>query len=470
MSIANFLPVVLAGGVGSRLWPASRKSFPKQFLDILGDGRSLLVSSIDRNLFDDAHKGFVLTTADQTLLSKTFVRRAGMEEKFEVCSEPQGKNSGPAVLLACKYALSFSKDPDVVLGIFSADHHIQKEGVYRERIEQAVELASKGKVVTLGITPSYPATSYGYIRVGQSTDDYNSSGPVESFIEKPDLEKAKSLLEEKNVFWNAGIFIFQAKVMLDLFKKHQPAMFAEFEKLNDDFSNIAEVYEGLEDISFDYAVMEHIESDLWCLPSDIGWSDVGSWEEVSRLNQKGVKVDELAESQGNEYLSLGVEPKRVVALGVEDTIAVETPDALLLMKKGMGQHVRQAYKMFSEETEQNLTNEHRFEERPWGRFEILLDTAYFKSKRIVVRPGQRLSYQSHNHRAEHWVVVKGEAEVTLNDEVHVLGVNEHIHIPLKAKHRVANKGKENLEFIEVQTGSYFGEDDIIRYSDDYSRV
>lgn len=469
MGISNFLPVVLAGGVGSRLWPASRRSFPKQFLDVLGDGRSLLVSSIERNLVEGAHAGFVLTTADQTLLSKTFLRRAGMEGRFEVFSEPVGKNSGPAVLLACKYALSASNDPDVVLGIFSADHHIQNESLYRERIQQAVDLASSGKVVTLGITPSYPATSYGYIRVGSSNAE-GGAHIVDSFIEKPDAEKAKKLFEEDGVYWNAGIFVFQAKVMLELFKKHQPEMYAAFDNLKNDFSNIADVYADLKGISFDYAVMEHIESNLWCLPADIGWSDVGSWEEVSRLNQRSRRIDELSNSHGNDYLSLGVEPKRVVALGVEDTIAVETPDALLLMKKGMGQEVRKAFELFADDTGKGLTEEHRFEERPWGKYEILLDTPYFKSKRIIVLPGQRLSYQSHNHRAEHWVVVKGEAEVTLDDNVHVLGVNEHIHIPLQAKHRVANKGTENLEFIEVQTGTYFGEDDIIRYSDDYARV
>ncbi len=409
-------------------------------------------------------QGMVVTIASQKIMTRTFLDREGFKEVRVVC-EPEAKNTAAAVLLAC-YAAQKTFGDDVVVGIFPADHLVQKEAHFTKLLSLAVEEAAKGHVVTLGIQPDAPSTAYGYIQVGEAQ---NNICQVKKFIEKPDLEKAKALIAEGNVYWNAGMFVFKASVMRNLFEKYLPEVAAPFKNLKDDLSNLAEVYTKLPSISIDYGIMEKIQSEIRCIPADIAWSDVGSWEEVTRLKKSKAKELLEIDSSGNEYIALDLQDKQVVCLGMDDIIIVDTPDALVMCKKGHGQDLKKAVAEIRKTRTDILIN-HAFEERPWGRFEILMDSPYAKSKRIIVRPGQRLSYQSHKHRSEHWTVVKGVAEVTLNDEIHKLKAGEHIYIPLGAKHRVANTSSEPMEFIEVQTGTYFGEDDIVRYSDDYARI
>lgn len=462
MKAHNFIPVVLAGGSGTRLWPASREAFPKQFFDLTGEGKPLLVNAIGRVAREG--KGMVVTIDAQKIMTRTFLDRAGFKN-IEVVCEPVARNTAAAVYLAC-LAAQKSHGSDAIIGIFPADHIVQKEEEFKKLLNLAVSEAGNGHVVTLGIQPNAPSTAYGYIQVGNQDSGVCQ---VQKFIEKPDLEKAKELIAQGHVYWNAGMFVFKAQVMRELFLKHLPEIVKGFDGLKEDFSNLESVYSALPSISIDYGIMEKIQSEIRCIPADIAWSDVGSWEEVNRLRK--TKAKELLEidSSGNDYVALDLQDKQVVCLGIEDTIIVDTPDALVLCKKGHGQDLKKAVAEIRKERTDILTN-HAFEERPWGRFEILMDLPHAKSKRIIVHPGQRLSYQSHKHRSEHWTVVKGEAEVTLDDVIHKLKAGEHIYIPLGAKHRIANSSKESVEFIEVQTGTYFGEDDIIRYSDDYERA
>ena len=461
MAKTNFIPVILAGGSGTRLWPASREAFPKQFFDLTGEGQPLLASAIGR--VSENGKGMVVTIDAQKVMTRTFLDRAGFKDVKIVC-EPQAKNTAAAVYLACVEAQN-TYGADAILGIFPADHIVHKEEEFKKLLNLAIDEAAKGHVVTLGIQPDSPSTAYGYIQV---TDAKASVCQVERFIEKPELEKAKALIASGKVFWNAGMFVFKAQVMRELFDVHLPEIAKGFAELKKDLSNLQPIYSALPSISIDYGIMEKIQSEIRCIPAEIAWSDVGSWEEVSKLRRSKPKELLEIDSEGNDYVALDLQDKQVVCLGISDTIIVDTPDALVLCKKGHGQDLKKVVAEIRKSRTDILTH-HAFEERPWGRFEILMDLPHAKSKRIIVSPGQRLSYQSHKHRSEHWTIVKGMAEVTLDDEIHKLKAGEHIYIPLGAKHRIANTTNEAVEFIEVQTGTYFGEDDIVRYSDDYDR-
>lgn len=451
---------VLSGGAGTRLWPYSRTEFPKQFLDILGTGQSLLEETCKR-LEALGDLGIVTT---QTLRSMTIGLLKKNQLEAQCLYEPQMKNTAPAILWAALDC--YRKDPEAVVGIFPADHVVKDTEKFRASVRQAFEVAALGKIVTLGIEPRYPATAYGYIQV--KNQESKDSLEVLRFIEKPSEEKALQLLETGNVFWNAGIFVFKAKIMLEAFKKFLPDFYSGFATLKSDNSNIAEIYKSLRSESIDYGVMEKLSA-IECVPLASDWSDVGSWEEVARLSQSAGSIE--VEGHGNFFKSLNPASSRMPAfLGVSDLMVIDTPDAILVTHKGLGQGVRKVVeKMKANSQIAGRVDRHTFEERPWGRFEVLRDEEKFKTKKITLNPGQRLSYQSHNHRAEHWIVIEGTARVTLNDKELDVPAGEHVFIPKNAKHRVANLSDRPLIFVEVQTGSYFGEEDITRYSDDYGR-
>jgi len=464
MSAKNRHLYVLSGGAGTRLWPFSRETFPKQFFDLTGSGQPLFIETLSR--LKGLGSLHVLTTELLHFSSMGLLKRHNLEAK--ILSEPAIRNTAAAVGLAT--LTSLRENPEAVVGVFPADHFVKKPEIFRSALTQAFEVAAQGNVVTLGIQPSYPATAYGYMELKDRVDNKKDwQGPIQvsRFVEKPTFEKAQELLNTQRAVWNAGVFVFPAKFMAELYKKHLPEMWHAFENVHSDFSNLKEVYSSLESVSVDVGIMEKV-SNLQCIPVEMGWSDVGSWEEVVAFAQDtGVSVN--IESSGNFYENLqSVTPKTSVFVGVSDLMVLDTPDALLIASKGSGQKVKEAVQKLKI-TNARLLKEHAFESRPWGRFEILTDEPHYKSKKITVMPGQKLSYQSHSKRAEQWVVVKGKAEVTLNDQIHHLEVGESIQIPLGAKHRMNNPGTIELEFIEVQTGSYFGEDDIIRYSDDYGR-
>lgn len=456
------IPVILSGGSGTRLWPVSRQQMPKQFCDIFG--APLQTQTLQRCM----HLGapWIVTSKALQTLTELNLKQNKMKN-VRVVYEPKGKNTAPAIAVLCKLLLDQGQGDEIV-GIFPSDHLVTKEKAFLEVVSFAVMVAEENRVVTLGITPSYPETGYGYIQTkAVSLKDHGvfKAFSVVKFHEKPDLEKAKDFLAQGSFSWNAGIFVFKASHMASLFAKFQPGMWKEVQALTADLSNLENVYDKVQSISIDYAIMEKLSSEeLTCIPADFGWSDVGSWDAVATL-QKGQEILNV-KSQNN--FVFGSEEKHYSMIGMEDVILVDTRDALMLVKKGASQDVRHVVDALNQQ-KSSLLKEHPFEYRPWGYFEILKDTENFKSKVIRVNPHSQISYQSHAKREEHWTITKGSGEVVLNDQVIPVQAGSHIHIPLGAKHRIRNTTDSLLEFVEVQLGTYFGEDDIVRYQDDYQR-
>lgn len=469
--LANFTPVVLSGGAGTRLWPISRLSFPKQFCELMDE--SLLEKTLKR--VGSLGSPWTLTINElQTLTGRVF-RNLDVPLN-QIIFEPTARNTAPAIALLCKL-FELQKRNQEIIGIFPADHLITKEQVFSEAIELAVECAKKNLVVTLGIQPEYPATGFGYIETSQNQVEKKSdltAWVVQGFREKPDLETAKDFLAKKNFYWNAGIFVFKVETMIKHLKSFTPEIWNGLEPLKIDLSNLKEIYSSLPKISIDYGVMERLKGDLACIPCDIGWSDLGSWDDVSNINETPFarefenKSDVVtARSENNFVFSM---TKKVYGLlDVNDLIVVDTPDAMLVTKKGSSQDVRLIVDQLTKRG--HITaKEHLFEKRPWGIYTVLREEMDYKSKLIAVDPGAQISYQLHYKRNEHWVIVRGQAEVTLDGEIKKLGPGESVFVKAGTKHRIRNTGTEPLEFIEVQTGLYFGEDDIIRFQDDYNRA
>jgi len=462
------IPVILSGGSGTRLWPVSRAAYPKQFCDFF-DG-SFLGSTIDRlQSLGEVH---VLTTQAMETLTQSAVAKKKLRPE-NVLFEPFGKNTGPAVALLC-HILQSRGAGDEIVGVFPSDHLIAEEEVFHRAVKLADQVARQGYVVTLGVLPTQPATGFGYIEVSDEKvavgESVKAMG-VTAFREKPTAEVAKKYVQSGRHFWNAGMFVFKVSDMSAAFAKMQPKLWKEIQCIRPDMSNAQYHYAMVESISLDYAIMEHLERQV-CIPCDMGWSDVGSWDEMARLaEESALQTKSRAEvfnvDSDNNYV-FSVNNKVVGLLDVKGLIVVDTPDALLVSQKGSSQKVRELVEELQEAGQPEATA-HPFETRPWGRFEVLADEPEFKAKKLVVEPHQQLSYQSHAKRSEHWVVIAGQAEVTLNDRVHVVKMGEYIFIPVGTKHRVRNPGRETLVIVEVQTGSYFGEDDIVRYKDDYKR-
>lgn len=462
------IPVVISGGSGTRLWPLSRMKHPKQFCNLTGE--SLLTTTLRR--VSPFGSPWILTTKELASGSQQALRASGFTPEA-VIAEPFGRNTAPAIALACHLFQTRGWGHEIA-GIFPADHLVLNTPAFRKAVSLASEKAQQGTVVTLGIRPTYPATGYGYIELSEAAsanDTETRAYDVQGFREKPNLETAKGFVASGSFMWNAGIFVFQVDKMAEHFARLMPELWQAIQQVKPDLSNVESIYRELKSISVDYGIMEHLK-DQACVPCDIGWNDLGSWDDVADVLSQNPSPLNLAEvvaprSRGNFVYSSS---KKVVGLvGVENLMIVETDDALLVARKGMGQDVRDVVEELKKRGHP-AASEHTFEERPWGRFEILRDEGHYKSKKITVHPGAQLSYQSHDKRAEHWIIVRGHGEVVLNDEIIKVGPGSAVFIPLQAKHRMRNTGSEPLEFIEVQTGQYFGEDDIVRYSDDYKRA
>lgn len=460
---AIMTPVIMSGGSGTRLWPLSRSQFPKQFCELFG--QSLQARTLDR--VKPLGSPVIVTSAELRTLTEAQLHATGAAE-IEVLYEPIARNTAPAIAYFCRWAEMRGRSDEIV-GFFPSDHLIRDEETFLSAVREAEKKAGSGHVVTLGVRPDRPETGFGYIQS-------DASGTVQKFHEKPDLPTAEGFLRDGRFSWNAGIFIFRVRTMIGLFQSHQPQLWQGLAELKTDLSNLAEVYPRLPSISIDYAIMEKIgggEGLLQCIPVDMGWSDVGSWDAVAEefLSRgepanAGVKVREI-EGRGNFVFS--TRDKSVNFVGVDDLRVVDTGDALLIARAGQSQKVRQVVEQLAKENSP-LLKSHAFEQRPWGHFEVLRDTPRFKSKIIQVRPREQLSYQSHSQREEHWIITGGRGEIVLDDRVIAVSAGHYVHIPLGAKHRIRNTGTEPLEFVEVQLGTYFGEDDIVRYQDDYRRV
>jgi mannose-1-phosphate guanylyltransferase/mannose-6-phosphate isomerase len=458
--MAKFTPVILSGGVGSRLWPLSRASFPKQFCELLDE--SLLEKTLKR--VAALGSPWVQTVPELGDLTARAFQNQGLS-RDQMIFEPAGRNTAPAIALLCR-VFELRGESDAIIGIFPADHLILKDDVFLRAVELAADEAARDTIVTLGLEPQYPATGFGYIEVDGSAGSSLKALGVKSFREKPDLATAQKFIAEKRFFWNAGIFIFKVSHMQECLRRLAPEIFTPLQAVTADLANLPQIYPRLPSISIDYAVMEKAHANLLCIPCDIGWNDLGSWDDVARFSEPPFSLDFLnkakvvsQDSRGNFIYS--VEKKIVGVVGLDDIIAIDTPDALLLARKGSTQDVRKVVDQLNALGE-TAAVEHSFEQRLWGRYTSLRDEPSYKSKLVSVDPGKEISYQYHTKRNEHWVFVGGAGEVTIDTLVKPVRAGDAVFIPALSRHGVRNTSASALEFIEVQTGTYFGEDDIIR--------
>lgn len=463
------IPVILSGGSGTRLWPVSRANYPKQFNELFDES---LQSLTLKRLVGLGKAPMIVTSVSLRDFTKKKAAEAGFPN-IEIIFEPYGRNTAPAVAVLCKL-LELKGEASEIVGIFPADHLVQDQEIFLSALALAEQGARENKVVTLGLKPQFPETGYGYIQTQKLPHAYNSklsSFSVIKFHEKPDSKTAENFLADGSFFWNAGIFVFQVQLMIQLIKKYQPQIWQGVDRLKADLSNIDSIYAELPSISLDYAIMEKLSgSELLCVPCDPGWSDVGSWDAVAEVYEKtGRERTNPIEVDSKNNFVLPTQNKTYALVGVDDLIVIDTEDALLISAKGHSQNVKTVVERIKTEAPK-LAIQHVFEERPWGRFEVLREKEHFKSKIIMVNPGAQISYQSHTKREEHWIIVRGSGEVILDEKVIPVEVGSYAKIPTGAKHRIRNTGTVPLEFVEVQLGSYFGEEDIVRYQDDYKRI
>lgn len=468
-------PVLLCGGSGTRLWPLSRESYPKQFSALMG--RESLFQASARRLSGAGFGPPIVVTGDPFRFIVT-EQLAGVEQSpATILIEPEARSTAPAILAAALWAQA--EDPDAMLLVAPTDHAIPDDAAFRAAVEAAVPRAAAGDLVTFGIHPTRAETGYGYLEL---TGDAQGTGPrpLSRFVEKPDAKELVGLMESGQVLWNAGIFLFTAQAVVAAFEIHAPGLIAgvraavmEAEK-DLGFTRLAPTpWAGLESISVDYAVMEKAEN-LAVMPFNAGWSDLGDWNAV--FHEGGADGAGNVVSDGataidceNTLLRSESEGLELIGLGLKDIVAIAMPDAVLVAHRDEAQRVREAVEKLSQKGSKQAVQFPR-DHRPWGWFESLVIGGRFQVKRIVVNPGAALSLQSHHHRSEHWIVVEGTAKVTVDDTVKLVSENESVYIPLGARHRMENPGMVPMVLIEVQTGSYLGEDDIVRYEDIYSRT
>ncbi|WP_415897582.1 mannose-1-phosphate guanylyltransferase/mannose-6-phosphate isomerase [Neptuniibacter sp. QD72_48] len=465
-------PVILSGGSGTRLWPLSRKMYPKQFLPLTSD-KTMLQETVARLSGLGTDELQVICNEEHRFLVAEQLRQ--VDNRGEIILEPVGRNTAPAIALSA-IALNKAGKGDSVMLVLAADHVIENVDAFQQSVNIALPLAEQGRLVTFGIVPTEPATGYGYIK---GTDDgAQEYMPVEAFVEKPDLETATAYLRSGEYFWNSGMFMFRADRYLEELKEHRPDILAACEGAMShtaedlDFLRVdKEKFAACPDDSIDYAVMEKTDCAV-VVPMDAGWSDVGSWSALWDVNDKdqfgNVSTgDVILESTQSSYVYS--EDRLVSTLGVDNLVIVDTKDALLVANKNRVQDVKS---IVAQVKEQGRTEhlQHREVYRPWGKYDSIDNGERYQVKHITVDPGAKLSLQMHHHRAEHWIVVKGTAEVRCGDEIKLLSENESTYIPLGELHQLYNPGKVPLEIIEVQSGSYLGEDDIVRFEDQYGRA
>jgi mannose-1-phosphate guanylyltransferase/mannose-6-phosphate isomerase len=470
-------PVLLCGGSGTRLWPLSRKSHPKQFVKLMGE-ESLFQSSALRLSGPGFGAPSVVTGSDFRFMVVEQLAAVEIAPR-DILIEPSARNTAAAI---CAAAIALeAKEGESLMLVAPSDHVIPDADGFRATVQAATSAALDGQIVTFGIRPDRAETGYGWLELtSKPSDDFAAvAQPLSSFVEKPNAEAAEALLEGGMHLWNAGIFLFSTATILKAFEQHAPATLSGVrDAFNDAEADLgftrlaAEPWSRLEDISIDYAVMENAPN-LSVVPYGGSWSDLGDWQAIWRegnADETGVVTSgpSTALDCKNTLLQATSESQELVAMGLEDIIAVAMPDAVLVAHKDRAQDVKIAVNKLKEKGASQAETLPR-DYRPWGWYKSIALGPRFQVKRIVVNPGAALSLQSHNHRSEHWIVVEGTAKVTIDDQVKTVTENQSVYIPLGAVHRMENPGKLPLTLIEVQTGSYFGEDDIVRYEDVYSR-
>ena len=464
------IPVIISGGTGTRLWPLSRKNKPKQFLSLFGE-YSLFQNTLSRlSGLQDIDSPLIVCNTEHRFMVAEQLQEIDIAAK-DIILEPCARNTAPAIALAALRAIE--NDKDAVLLVLAADHVIQNIPAFHKAIEQAKKHAEQNKLITFGIQPKSAHTGYGYIEAGKK----DQPSEVKRFIEKPELATAESYLAAGNFFWNSGMFMFKASAYLDELQQHSPEILsackASLEKsvIDLDFIRVeTESFEHSPSDSIDYAVMEKTTK-AFVVPLDAGWSDVGSWSSLWEAfpqdeNNNVIIGDVITDSVHNSYIHS--ENRLVTVLGLDDVVVVETHDAIMVAHKDKAQEVKKIVEALNKQERKEVLT-HRKCYRPWGSYDSVDYGERFQVKRITVNSGASLSLQKHYHRAEHWVVVSGTAEVTRDDEVILLGENESTFIPLGSVHRLRNPGRVPLEIVEVQSGSYLEEDDIIRLQDNYNR-
>lgn len=468
-----FLPVIMAGGSGTRLWPLSRQLNPKQFLPLVDSDLTMLQATIKRLDGLEHAVPRLICNENHRFLAAEQLRQLGLEEA-NIILEPVGRNTAPAIALAALQALTEQEDP--ILLVLAADHLIQDLDAFHKSIAKALVLAEGGKLVTFAITPTRPETGYGYLQMGSPVGE--GGFKVNRFVEKPDLQTAQEYLSEGGYFWNSGMFMFRASRYLQELERFQPIIVSVCRdalaggQQDMHFTRVdASIFVTSPDDSIDYAVMERT-SDAVMVPLDAGWSDIGSWSalwEAGEKNSEGnlFKGDVLSENTSGSYIH--ATHRLVTTVGVKDLIIIETKDAVLVAHKDQVQDVKKIVDQLKSRKRQEHAN-HREVYRPWGVYDSIDSGERYQVKRITVKPGEKLSVQMHHHRAEHWIVVSGTARVTNGEKTYLVTENQSTYIPIGQIHALENPGMIPLELIEVQSGSYLGEDDIVRFEDIYGRV
>jgi mannose-1-phosphate guanylyltransferase/mannose-6-phosphate isomerase len=475
-------PVILAGGSGTRLWPMSRESWPKQFLPLLESGSpkrpvSPFQATLERvRAIEGARRPIVVASAEHRFIVKEQVKAAG-DSLQALYLEPCGRSTAPAVAVAA-YALAAS-DPDAVMLVLPADHDIPDDAAFAATVSAGLGAAAGGHLVIFGIEPRWPETGYGYIERGEALDG-SACFRVASFVEKPELEIAQRLVASGRHFWNGGMFLFGVRAFLEELERFEPELAAwckrcvapaDPSRRGDDFLIDPAVFSACNAISVDHAVLERTTRAAM-VPATFAWSDIGSWE---ALWDRAAKDTDGNECHGDVQLHdvrgslVRANHRLVVGIGLEDVVVVETPDAVLVARRSETQRVREAVEQLKARG-RGESRQHRRVARPWGTYEDIDQGERFRVKRITVAPGEKLSLQYHHHRAEHWIIVSGTARVTRGEDQFLLTENQSIYIEVGQVHRLENPGKVPLQLIEVQTGGYLGEDDIVRLEDIYQRV
>jgi mannose-1-phosphate guanylyltransferase/mannose-6-phosphate isomerase len=469
MTMAHIQPVILAGGTGTRLWPLSRELYPKQLLN-LTENVSLLQATIKRIVsLPDMLPPLVVVGDEHRFLTQNQIAELGLKDKITIILEPVGRDTAPALCAAALYARSKHEEETIMLAL-PADHLISKPEAFRQGIDKAKELAAQGYLVTFGVTPHSPETAYGYIQKGEGNK-------VISFVEKPDRKTAERYLAAGNYYWNSGMFAFSLKTFLAEIRRHAPQTCACMEEAlangreEESFFRLdLSSMEACPCDSIDYSLMEKSQK-VVVVPVDMAWNDIGSWQalwDVSAKDGQGnvVHGDIVLEDVHNSLIR--AENRLVAGVGLEGTLVVETADAVLVAPLARAQEVKKIVTRIKADKKEEYRL-HRTVYRPWGSYTVLEEQPRYKIKRISVKPGAKLSLQMHHHRSEHWVVVKGTAKVTCDDKTFLVRENESTYISAGYKHRLENDGVIPLELIEVQNGSYLGEDDIVRFDDVYGR-